>query len=178
MAVKKKAKRPKKGKKSAKRKSAARKKAVKKVVRKKVVKKKVAKRKVAKTKKKAATRSKTSARKTTVKAVFPPASLPVRPAPTPYTPPAPQPMPPEERVGIVTHYYTHLGVAIVRLETGVLHEGDTVRFKGHTSDFTQRVGSMEVNHMHINEVRAPQSFGMKVKDHARENDVIYRVTTP
>ena len=175
MAVKKKVKRPKKGKKPAKRKSPARKKAAKKVVRKKIVKKKVAKRKVVKKKTKAISRSKAPAKKTVFKPAPLPTPMPIKPA---FTPVTPQPVPQEERLGVITHYYTHLGVAIVRLETGVVREGDTVRFKGHTSDFTQTVGSIEVNHMHINEVRAPQSFGMKVKEHARENDVVYRVNTP
>ena len=175
MAVKKKVKRPKKGKKPAKRKSPARKKAAKKVVRKKIVRKKVVKRKVVKRKTKAKSRSKVPARKTVFKPAPLPAPMPIKPV---FTPVAPQPVPQEERLGVVTHYYTHLGVAIVRLETGVVHQGDAVRFRGHTSDFTQTVGSIEVNHMHINEVRAPQSFGMKVKEHARENDVVYRVKSP
>jgi len=81
----------------------------------------------------------------------------------------------EERIGIVTHYFNHLGVAIIQLESGVLHEGDTVHIKGHTSDFRQQVGSMEVDHVHVSETRPGQSFGLKVKDHARERDVVYRV---
>lgn len=81
----------------------------------------------------------------------------------------------EERVGTVTHYFNHLGVAIIQLETGVLREGDMVHIKGHTSDFRQRVGSMEVEHVHVNETRPGQSFGLKVSDHAREHDVVYRI---
>jgi len=81
----------------------------------------------------------------------------------------------EERVGLVTHYFNHLGVAIIQLETGTLREGDTVHIMGHTSDFRQQVGSMEVDHVHVSETRPGQSFGLKVKDHAREHDVVYRV---
>ncbi len=81
----------------------------------------------------------------------------------------------EERIGVVTHYYTHLGVAIIQLETGMLREGETVHIKGHTSDFMQPVGSMEVNHVHVSTTRAGESFGLKVKEHAREHDVVYRV---
>ena len=81
----------------------------------------------------------------------------------------------EERIGVVTHYYTHLGVAIIQLETGMLREGETVHIKGHTSDFMQPVGSMELNHVHVSTTRAGESFGLKVKEHAREHDVVYRV---
>jgi translation elongation factor EF-1alpha len=94
--------------------------------------------------------------------------------------PAPRPgasaaVPAEERIGIVTHYYTHLSVAIIMLETGSLRAGDVVHIKGHTSDFTQPVQSMEVEHVHVDEVRPGQSFGLRVKEHAREHDVVYKV---
>ncbi len=103
----------------------------------------------------------------------------VKAALKPVAPAAPAaPLPGEERVGVVTHYYTHLQVAIVKMESGVLREGDTVHIKGHTSDFRQRVDSMEVDHVHVPEVWPGQSFGLKVIEHAREHDVVYKVTSP
>lgn len=88
------------------------------------------------------------------------------------------PLPGEERVGVVTHYFNHLSVAIVKMEAGMLREGDTVHIKGHTSDFRQPVQSMEVEHVHVPEVWPGQSFGLKVIEHAREHDVVYKVTNP
>jgi len=81
------------------------------------------------------------------------------------------------RIGVVTHYFSHLSVAIIRLESGSLREGDYVHIKGHTSDFSQPVNSMEVEHMHVGEVFPGQSFGLKVREHAREHDVVYKVAT-
>lgn len=86
-----------------------------------------------------------------------------------------RPMPGEEPVGVVTHYYNHLSVAVVQLDIGSLEVGDTVRFLGHTTDFRQRVDSLEIEHQSVNEVGRRQSFGMKVKDHVREHDVVYKV---
>ena len=80
-----------------------------------------------------------------------------------------------ERVGVVTHYFSHLGVAAITLESGVLRVGDSIRIKGHTTDFTQTVESLEVNHEHVNEVGRNDNFGMKVVDHVREHDVVYKV---
>lgn len=97
-------------------------------------------------------------------------------AATPAAPMATYMMPDtEERVGIVTHYFTHLSVAIIQLDSGMLREGDIVHIKGHTSDFKQRVESMEVEHVHVGEVQVGQSFGLRVKEHAREHDVVYKV---
>ena len=69
--------------------------------------------------------------------------------PTPVTPapPAATPVPslpaqstlPEERIGVVTHYYSHLSVATIRLESGTLRVGDVIHIRGHTTDFSQRV---------------------------------------
>jgi hypothetical protein len=92
--------------------------------------------------------------------------------------PAPVAIPGEERIGIVTHYYNHLSVAIIQLETGTLRSGETLHIKGHTSDFRQLVGSMEVNHAHVDTVQAGTSFGLRVGEHAREHDVVFRVTNP
>jgi hypothetical protein len=88
--------------------------------------------------------------------------------------PAPAVPPGEERIGIVTHYFSHLMVAIVKLEVGSMTLGDVVHIKGHTSDFTQTVDSLEVEHVHVDKALAGQSFGMRVKEHAREHDIVYK----
>ncbi len=93
------------------------------------------------------------------------------PAPMPAAPSAPPGM---ERIGVVTHYYNHLSVAILKLETGGLRVGDMIHIRGHTSDFSQPVESMEIDHVHVNEARPGQSFGLRVKEHAREHDVVYK----
>ena len=96
-------------------------------------------------------------------------------APAPMPKPAVPAIPPgTERIGIVTHYYSHLTVAIVQLEAGNLRVGDVIHIKGHTSDFSQPVESMEIDHVHVSEARPGQSFGLRVKEHAREHDVVYK----
>ena len=121
--------------------------------------------------KKAATKKKTA-----VKAKAAPGKKRVAArAPAPLPKPAAPAIPPgTERIGIVTHYYSHLSVAIVQLETGKLHVGDFIHIKGHTSDFLQPVESLEIDHVHVNEARPGQSFGLRVKEHAREHDVVYK----
>jgi hypothetical protein len=99
------------------------------------------------------------------------------PKPQPATAVARGPMAGEERVGIVTHYYGHLSVAAVRME-GSLRVGDTIRVLGHTSDFRQKVESMQVEHQPVSEAGAGQEVGLRVTEHVRENDVVYKVTAP
>jgi len=81
----------------------------------------------------------------------------------------------EERVGIVTHYYGDLSVAAVKMEFGSLRVGDTIRILGHTSDIRQRVDSMQIEHQPVSEATAGQEIGLRVIEHAREGDVVYKV---
>ena len=82
----------------------------------------------------------------------------------------------ETKIGTVTHYYNHLHVAGVIISDGELHKGDTIHIQGHTSDFTQKVGSMEIDHEAIDVARAGDDIGLSVIDHAREHDSVYLVS--
>ena len=87
-----------------------------------------------------------------------------------------QPAPPGERIGIVTHYFSHLAVAVLKLDPGArLRVGDNIRIQGHTTDFSQRIDSLQVDHAPVMEVGRQDDFGLKVLEHARENDVVYRI---
>ena len=82
----------------------------------------------------------------------------------------------EQRIGVVTHYYSHLSVVAMQLEPGAtLRVGDVIHIWGHTSDFTQRVESLEVNHAPVPEVGPKDDFGLKVIEHAREHDIVFKV---
>jgi hypothetical protein len=86
-----------------------------------------------------------------------------------------QPTAAEQRIGVVTHYYSHLSVVAMQLEPGTtLRVGDRIHVRGHTTDFTQKVESLEVNHAPVTEVRPNDDFGLKVVAHAREHDIVYK----
>lgn len=160
--------------------AAAKKKPKAKVKRKKAPAGKAAIRKKSKPLKKAA--AKKPAKRAAPKSAARPASkaraAPARPAPKPaaVVPPRPEPLPGEELIGVVTHYYGHLSVAAIRLESGSLSVGDTIRVLGHTSDFRQRIVSMQIEHQSVTEAGKRQEIGLKVTEHARENDLVYKVT--
>ncbi len=111
------------------------------------------------------------AKKSARKAAAPRAPLKAARPPGPPPPPAA----PGERIGVVTHYYGHLSVAVVKLESATLRVGDTIHIRGHTSDFSQRVESLQIGHAPVAEVGPHDDFGLKVIEHAREHDVVYKV---
>ena len=102
-----------------------------------------------------------------------PAARPAAAKPVPVSPAAMPP--PGERIGLVTHYFSHLSVAVVKLEAATLRVGDTIHIRGHTTDFKQRVDSLQVNHASVPEAGPSDDFGLKVREHAREHDVVYKV---
>ncbi len=81
----------------------------------------------------------------------------------------------EEQVGKVTHYFGHLGVAAIEITDGTLAVGDTIHVKGHTSDFTLKVDSMQIDGESIAEAAVGENVGLKVPEHAREHDLVAKV---
>ena len=82
----------------------------------------------------------------------------------------------EQKIGLITHYFGKIGVAALSITDGELSLGDTVHIKGHTSDFTQRVESMQIEHQAVEVARPGDDVATKVIHHAREHDVVYKVT--
>jgi translation initiation factor IF-2 len=81
----------------------------------------------------------------------------------------------EVEIGKVTHYFGKIHVAAIEITRDRLQVGDTIHVVGHTSDFTQRVESMQVDNQPVETATPGQSVGIEVVDHAREHDLVYRV---
>jgi len=81
----------------------------------------------------------------------------------------------EVELGKVTHYFGKIMVAAIEITQDSLAVGDTIRVKGHTSDFTQTIDSMQIDGQAVQEVTVGQSVGIKMIEHAREHDLVYKV---
>ncbi len=80
----------------------------------------------------------------------------------------------EKKVGVVSHYFGKIGVVAIDLQ-GSLSVGDTVHLKGHTTDFTQKVGSIQIDHTGAEQAGRGDSIGIKVGSRAREHDEVFKV---
>ena len=80
----------------------------------------------------------------------------------------------EMQVGKVTHYFTKIGVAVIEVTDGSIKVGDEVRIKGHTSDFRQKITSMQIEHDKIEMAEPGQSIGLKVSEPVRANDLVFK----
>ena len=81
----------------------------------------------------------------------------------------------EQKVGTITHYFGHIQVAAITLED-TLSVGDTVHIKGHTSEFNQKIDSMQLEHESIEVGTTGQEIAIKVIEHARQHDEVLKVT--
>jgi translation elongation factor EF-1alpha len=80
----------------------------------------------------------------------------------------------EVEIGRVVHYYDHLSVAVLSLAES-LKLGDRIHIVGHSTDFTQRITSMEVEHHSILWVKPGDNVAVKVIQPVHEHDIVYRV---
>lgn len=82
----------------------------------------------------------------------------------------------EEEIGKITHYFSKIDVAVIELTKGKLEVGDTIHIKGHTTDFYQKIQSLQIEHKQVLEITAGESAGLKVESPVREHDIVYVVT--
>ena len=67
-------------------------------------------------------------------------------------------------------------VAGIELTDGPLRVGETIHIHGHTSDFCQTVDAIQIEHDNVQEAGVGAEIGIKVAQHARENDDVLVVT--
>ncbi|MDP2929501.1 MAG: hypothetical protein Q8O01_05510 [Candidatus Omnitrophota bacterium] len=80
-----------------------------------------------------------------------------------------------EKVGKVTHYFGHVNAAAVKLLKGGLKVGDSIYIKGHTTDFKERVTSIQLDHAAIPFGEKGQEIGLSVKSRVRQGDSVYKI---
>ncbi|HJL74645.1 MAG TPA: hypothetical protein QGF08_03035 [Candidatus Marinimicrobia bacterium] len=81
----------------------------------------------------------------------------------------------EQEIGYISNYFKNINVAIIEMTKGSLETGDTVHFKGHTTDFTTTVKSMQIEHEQVEKVKKNDSLGIKVSEKVRKTDKVYKV---
>ncbi len=82
---------------------------------------------------------------------------------------------PGVQIGTVTHYYDHLGVAVLAL-TDKIRVGDVVHFLGHSADFKQTVASLQIEHQTVEEAGPGQDVAMKITHRAHPHDKVFKIT--
>jgi len=77
-------------------------------------------------------------------------------------------------IGLVTHYFPHVQAAVIKLKSS-LATGETVKIKGHTTDLTQTVASMQIDRVEIQTGKKGDEIGLQVATRVRQGDKVYKV---
>ena len=81
----------------------------------------------------------------------------------------------DELVGKVVKYFSKPSVAAVEITAGILRVGDSIRIKGHTTDFQETVESMQIEKDSIEEAQQGYLVGIQVKERVREGDQVFKI---
>lgn len=68
-------------------------------------------------------------------------------------------------------YFSHLGIAVLDIRP-LLRAGEYVHLSGHTTDFVQPVGTMQINHRSIESAEPGDDSATKVTGHMRVGDKV------
>jgi putative protease len=82
---------------------------------------------------------------------------------------------PEEHIGVVVKFFSKPSVAAIEVTSGTIKPGDTLKYKGHTTEFTDTVASIQMDNKPIEEAKVGNLVGIKVKERVREGDKVYKV---
>ncbi|MGE5123748.1 MAG: translation elongation factor-like protein [Acidobacteriaceae bacterium] len=78
------------------------------------------------------------------------------------------------RIGKVTHYYDRISVAVLELFEE-MKVGDLIHIHGRSTDFSQSIDSMEIEHQKIQSAGPGAEVALKVIEPVREGDMLYKV---
>ena len=81
----------------------------------------------------------------------------------------------EEEVGVIVKFFAKPSVAALKITKGSIKKGDILKYKGHTTDFTEEVKSMEIDNQPVDEAKVGDMIGIKVEERVREKDIVYKV---
>ena len=82
----------------------------------------------------------------------------------------------EQLIGTVTHYFKGPGVAVVKVTEGDVGLGEEIHFLGHTTDFTERVSSMEVDHHKVEHAGVGDDIAIQVVARTRPHDQVFKIS--
>jgi len=82
----------------------------------------------------------------------------------------------ETEIGVIIHFFDKIGVAAINITGGTLSIGDTIHIKGHSTDLTVTIESMQIVQDKVQTAKKGDSIGIKTGGKAREHDKVYKVS--
>lgn len=80
-----------------------------------------------------------------------------------------------ELIGNVTHYFPHVKAGVVKIKKGNLAIGDDIWIKGHTTDFKEKIVSLQIDRKPVTKAGKGDEVGLQVKSRVRRRDAVYKI---
>ena len=77
-------------------------------------------------------------------------------------------------VGEVTHFYNRICVAVLDVKN-TIRVGDQIHILGHSTDYQQKVKSLQIEHEQIQEAGPGMEVALKVERLAHRGDKVYKL---
>jgi len=78
----------------------------------------------------------------------------------------------EKEIGVISSYFSHVGVAAIKL-SGKVKVGDKLHIKGSTTDFEVEIDEIQIDRKAVKEAKAGDHIGIKVPEKVRPNDKVF-----
>ena len=80
-----------------------------------------------------------------------------------------------KKIGVIENYFSKISVAVLDLTDGDLKVGDTIHIKGATTDYKQKVDSMQIEREEVEMVNKGLKVGLKTTERVRKTDEVFLV---
>jgi len=81
----------------------------------------------------------------------------------------------ERHIGSITHYFSRIEVVVIKLSKAGLSVGNTIHLLGSTTDFTQKVKSLQIESVDVQSAKKGELVGLKVGKKAKEGDKVFLI---
>lgn len=79
----------------------------------------------------------------------------------------------EVLLGKVVHYFPHVNAAVVKIEQGTVSIGDRIKVRGHTTEFEQKVTSMQIEHKPVESASKGGEVAIQIKKKAKSGCQVF-----
>ena len=78
-------------------------------------------------------------------------------------------------IGEITHYFSRIGVVVIKLSKAGLSVGSSIQVIGPTTNFIQKVKSLQIESVDVRQAKKGELVGLKAFKKAKEGDKVYLV---
>lgn len=83
-------------------------------------------------------------------------------------------IPQEICIGEITHYFSRIQVVVLKMTKGSLSVGEQIHIKGRSTDFLQKVASLQIESIDVKVAHKGQLVGLKVDKAAKVGSKVYK----